>query len=77
MQTLSDVHQTLSPDLPDTVPAWQSVQDLNEALMAQPVKADANQTFAAHTAFVDAVMALLQDEGSRTKSVVVIRPATL
>ncbi len=61
MQTLSDVHQTLSPDLPDTVPAWQSVQDLNEALMAQPVKADANQTFAAHTAFVDAVMALLQD----------------
>lgn len=22
MQTLSDVHQTLSPDLPDTVPAW-------------------------------------------------------
>jgi methyl-accepting chemotaxis protein len=41
--------------------AWQTVQRLHAELMSQPVRGETSATFAAHTAFVDAVFALLND----------------
>ncbi len=61
LQSVSNVQQALIRDLPGTLKALQQVQRLHADLLDQPIKGDANQTFAAHTAFMDAVLALLQD----------------
>ena len=47
-------------------PAWEKVRALQAELAAQPVRADASATFAAHTAFVDALLALLADVGDNS-----------
>ncbi|MCB1995254.1 MAG: hypothetical protein KDG57_05130, partial [Rhodoferax sp.] len=41
--------------------AWETVQRLHADVAGQPVRGDASATFAAHTAFIDAVFALLND----------------
>ncbi|RVT52817.1 methyl-accepting chemotaxis protein [Rubrivivax albus] len=41
--------------------AWALVQRLQADVVGQPVRSDASATFAAHTAFIDAVFALLDD----------------
>ncbi|MCP5283440.1 MAG: hypothetical protein H6933_00930 [Burkholderiaceae bacterium] len=44
-----------------TVEAWAKVQRLHADVAANPVRGDASATFAIHTAFIDAVFALLND----------------
>jgi methyl-accepting chemotaxis protein len=57
---LTTVHARLGEPLA-LGPAWEKVRALQAELAAQPVRADASATFAAHTAFVDALLALLAD----------------
>jgi methyl-accepting chemotaxis protein len=59
-QALDAAHKPHADAL-HTGPAWQKVQALNAELAGQAVRGDASATFAAHSAFIDAVFALLDD----------------
>ena len=58
LEAVAAQQQQLGADLA-TGTEWAQVQRLHGELASQPVRADANATFGAHTAFVDAALALL------------------
>ena len=60
LQAVGEVEKRLGPQL-NTAQAWKQVEQLQAGLASRAVRDDALATFAAHTAFIDAVLALLND----------------
>jgi methyl-accepting chemotaxis protein len=58
LQSVASVEQSLGPQL-GTAALWQALHQQQQAVAAQPVRADTSATFAAHTALINSALALL------------------